>query len=60
MAVTVAPVMKNVCLSRRQKAELVTSKMGVQTPTSFTHLLTQKSDQAPVYQSMHNLSRTEA
>jgi hypothetical protein len=59
-AVTVALVIKNVCLHRRRKAKLVTSKMGAQTPTSFTHLVAQKPDQTPAVQSVRNLSRTEA
>jgi hypothetical protein len=36
---SVAPVIKNVCLSRHRKAELLTSRMGAQTLTSFTHLI---------------------
>jgi hypothetical protein len=39
--ITVAPIIKNVCLSMRWKAELVTLRTGAQTPTSFTHLVAQ-------------------
>jgi hypothetical protein len=38
-AVTIALVIKNVCLSRCRKTDLVTSRTGAQTPTSFTHLM---------------------
>jgi hypothetical protein len=37
--VTVAPIIKNVCLSRCQKVELATSRTCAQTQTSFTHLM---------------------
>jgi hypothetical protein len=48
MAVTIAAVIENACLSRHQKAEFVTSRSSIQTLASFTHLAAQKPDQAPV------------
>jgi hypothetical protein len=39
MAITIAMVIKNVCLSRRWKGELVIFRTGIQTPASFTHLV---------------------
>jgi hypothetical protein len=44
MAVTVAAVIKNVCLSRRWKAELVIFRFCIQTPASLTHLVAEKPD----------------
>jgi hypothetical protein len=58
MAVTIATVIKNVCLSRHWKAELVIFRTSIQTPASFTHHVAQKPDQTPVYQSVQNLPRT--
>jgi hypothetical protein len=49
MAVTVAAVIKNMCLRRRRKDEFVTFRTCIQTPACFTHLVAQKPDQAPVY-----------
>jgi hypothetical protein len=59
MAVTVATVIRNVCLCRRQKADLESFKICIQTLVSLTHLVAQKPDQTPAVQSVHNLSRTE-
>jgi hypothetical protein len=47
--ITIAAVIKNVCLSRRWKAEFIIYRTGIQTPASFTHLVAQKPDQALVY-----------
>jgi hypothetical protein len=58
-AITIAVVIKNVCLCRCQKAEFVTFMTGIQIPVSFTHLVAQKPDQAPYTQSVQNLPRTE-
>jgi hypothetical protein len=59
MAVTIATVIKNVCVSRRRKADLESSRISIQTLVSLTHLMVQKPDQTPAVQSVHNLSRTE-
>jgi hypothetical protein len=59
MAVTVAMVIKNVCSSRHLKTNLESSRIGIQTLASITHLLAQKPDQTLVVQSVCNLSRTE-
>jgi hypothetical protein len=48
MAVTIATVIKNMCLSRRQKADLESSRIGIQILASLTHLLVQKPDQMHV------------
>jgi hypothetical protein len=48
MAVTVAAVIKNMCLSRCRKAEDVTYRICIQTPTIFALLVIQKADQASV------------
>jgi hypothetical protein len=50
---------KNVCLSRHQKADLISSRIGIQTRASLTYLVAQKPDQTPAVQSVHNPSRTE-
>jgi hypothetical protein len=47
MAVTIAEIIENVCLSRRQKAEHVTYKNRVQTLASYALPVAQKPDQAP-------------
>jgi hypothetical protein len=47
MAVTIATIIRNVCLSRRQKADLESSRIGVQTLASLTHIVAQKLDQTP-------------
>jgi hypothetical protein len=49
MALTVAAVIENVCLSRHRRAEFVTLRICMQTPACFAHLVAQKPDQAPVY-----------
>jgi hypothetical protein len=59
MVVTVATVIKNVCFSRHRKANLESSRIGIQTLASPTHRVAQKPDQTPVVQSVCNLSRTE-
>jgi hypothetical protein len=48
MAVTIAAVIKSVCLSRRQKAEHVTYRTPVQTPACFALLIAPKPNQAPI------------
>jgi hypothetical protein len=53
-------VVENVCLSRRQKADLVIFRSCIQTLASHTHLMAQKPNQTSAVQSIHNLSRTEA
>jgi hypothetical protein len=60
MAVTVATVIKNVCFSRRRKAELESFRSCIQTLACITHLVAQTPEQTPRVQSVHNLARTEA
>jgi hypothetical protein len=52
-------VIKNVCLSWHRKADLESSRIGIQILASLTHLVAQKPVQSPAVQSIHNLSRTE-
>jgi hypothetical protein len=59
MAVTVATVIKNMCLSRRWKADLISFRSYIRTLASLTHLSAQKTDRTPAVQSVHNVSRTE-
>jgi hypothetical protein len=47
MAVTIATAIKNMGLSRRQKADLVIFKSCIQTLASLTHFVALKPDQAP-------------
>jgi hypothetical protein len=49
MAVTTTVVSKNVHMSKRRKADLVSFRSFIQTLASLTHLVAQKSDQALVY-----------
>jgi hypothetical protein len=58
LAVTVAAVIENVYLSRRQKAELVTYSFCIQTPACFALFVAQKPDQTLVSQSVQNLPGT--
>jgi hypothetical protein len=59
VAVTVATVIRNMCLSKRRKADLESPRICIQTLASLTHLVAQKPDQTLAVQSIHNLSRTE-
>jgi hypothetical protein len=60
MVITVGTVIKNVCLSRRQKADSISFRSCIQTLASLTHHMTQKLDRATAVQSVHNMSRTKA
>jgi hypothetical protein len=60
MAVTVATVIGNMCFSRRQKADLISFRSCIQTLASLTHFVAQKPDRTPTFQSVQNVSRTEA
>jgi hypothetical protein len=60
MAVTVATVTINVCLSRHQKADLISFRSCFWTLASLTHFVAQKPDQTTAIQSVHNVFRTEA
>jgi hypothetical protein len=60
MAVTIATVIGNMCLSRHWKADLDSSISGTQTLATLTHLVAQKLDGTPAVQTVHNVSRTEA
>jgi hypothetical protein len=58
MTVTIATVILDICLSRRLKADLESSRISIQTLASLTHLMAKKPDQTSAVQSVHNLSRT--
>jgi hypothetical protein len=60
MAITIAIVIRNMCLSRHWKFGLEYSKICIQTLVSLAHLVAQIPDQTRVVQSVHNLSRTES
>jgi hypothetical protein len=60
MAVTVAMVIRNVCLSRHRKSNLVFFRSCIQTLATLTHHGAQKPDQTPAFQSVYSLSRTDA
>jgi hypothetical protein len=60
MAITVATVIGNVCLSRRRKADSISFRSCIRTLASLTRLMTQKPDQTTAVQSVHNVSRTKA
>jgi hypothetical protein len=60
MDVTVATVIRNMCLSRNQKADLESLKICIQTLVSITKLVSHKPNQTPAAQSVHNLSRSES
>jgi hypothetical protein len=59
-AVTIATVIRNVCLSRHRKADLESFRSGIQTLATLTHLVAQKRHRTLAVQSVHNMSRTEA
>jgi hypothetical protein len=60
MAITVATVIINMCLSRHRKAGSISIRSCIQTLASLTHLGAQKPDQATAIQSIHNVSRSKA
>jgi hypothetical protein len=60
MAVIIATVIRNVCLSRRQKADLILFRSCIQTLASLTHHLAQKPNRTTAIHSVHNVSRIKA
>jgi hypothetical protein len=60
MTLTVATVIKNVCLSRHRKADLIPIRSSIRALASLTHVAAQKPEQTPTFQSVHPVSRTEA
>jgi hypothetical protein len=59
MAVTIATVIENMCLSKRQKADLVSLRSCIQTLASLTHFMAKKPDQTFGSQSIQNLPEIE-
>jgi hypothetical protein len=53
-------VMKNVCSSRRRKADSIFYRSCIQTLASFTHFVALKPDRTNVIQYVLSLSRTRA
>jgi Na+/melibiose symporter-like transporter len=60
MAINVATVIRNVCLSRRHKADSISIRRCIRTLASLTHHIAQKPDRATAVQTAHNVSRTKA
>jgi hypothetical protein len=50
-------VIKNVCLSRRQKADSIYFRSCIQTLACLTDLVAQKPDRTAAIQSVHNVFR---
>jgi hypothetical protein len=59
MAITIAMIIRNVCLSRRRKTDSISFRSYIRTLASLTHLVAQKPDRATAIQSVHNVSRTK-
>jgi hypothetical protein len=60
MAITIATVIGNICLSRRWKADSISFRSCIWTLASLTHHMAQKPDRTGTIQSVHNMSRTKA
>jgi hypothetical protein len=60
MAITVATVIGNMCLSRSQKAASISFRSCIRALASLTHLVAQKPDRTTAIQCVHNVSRTKA
>jgi hypothetical protein len=60
MAITIATVIRNVCLSRRRKADSISFRSYIRTLASLTHRMAQKPDRTTAIQSVHNMSKTKA
>jgi hypothetical protein len=60
MAITVATVIGNACLSRRWKADSIYFRSCIRSLASITHHMAQKPDRTAKIQSVHNVSRTKA
>jgi hypothetical protein len=60
MAISVATVIRNVCLSRRPKADSIFFISCIRALACLTHLVAQKPDRTTAIQSVHNMSRTKA
>jgi hypothetical protein len=60
MVVTVATFARNVCVSRRRKADSISFRSCIWTLASLTHLLAQKPNRTTAIQSVLNVSRIKA
>jgi hypothetical protein len=59
MAITVATVIRNMCLSRRWQTDSISLRSSIRTLRSLTHLVAQKPDRTTAIQSVHNVFRTK-
>jgi hypothetical protein len=59
MAVAIATVIKNVCLSRHRKADLISVRNCIRTLASLTHLTASKPDRTTTIQSVQIVFRTK-
>jgi hypothetical protein len=60
MAITVAIVIRNMCLSRRWKADSISFGSCIRTLASLTYHMAQKPDRTTAIQAVHYMSRTKA
>jgi hypothetical protein len=60
MAITIATVIGNMCLSRHRKADSISLSSFIWALASLTDLVAQKPDRTTAIQSVHNVSRTKA
>jgi hypothetical protein len=59
-AITVATIIRNMCLSRRQKDDSISLRSCIRTLASITHFVAQKADRTNAIRSVLNVFRTEA
>jgi hypothetical protein len=60
MAIIIATVIRNVCLSRHRNANSISFRSCIRNLASITHLVAQKPDRTTAIQSVHNVSKTKA
>jgi hypothetical protein len=60
MAITVATIIKNMCLSRHRKADSISFRTCIRTLASLTHHMAQKPDRTNAFRSVLNVFRTRA
>jgi hypothetical protein len=60
MVITVATVIRNICLNRCRNADSISFRSCIRTLAGLTHHMTQKPYRATVVQSVYNVSRTRA
>jgi hypothetical protein len=60
MAITIATVIRNVCLSRHRKEDSISFRSCIRALASLTHLVAQKPNRTTAIQSVHNVPKTKA